>query len=442
MKQQQDQNKLDAPWLEQMRQEMSDCTDFGTTLPADGWDKIAAKLGAPSIAPEPEEKSHRKGIILWFSAAASFLLLLGLGLTLMMQTNEADEQSTLDNTSTVVAQADTEHIETIPTEPESVETISTKPEPVVDRPTAEKALPVKEIIKKVNTSSHLAMADTNTKPSPATDTPQKEEEVQQSAEPVADEAPVPTEKETQKAIESFESQLKQAETEVLMAMNDTKGKDENHSWHLGVAMNGNEPLDDSEYTTTGNPLPRYESIMTKRMAPAADNAKAPSTKSHSAAEDVYSSSNHRSFSLGATVSYDLTERLALQSGVVFTSLTSDLMLCNKQQAPQKVTYLGIPLQINVSLFQSGRWRLYASGGGMYDLPLRCTRDGKRLSYKTQQWSLSTAAGAQWLITKHFGLYVEPHLAYYLDNGKGSDVPTLFTEHPLCFNLQAGLQIRL
>ena len=57
-----------------------------------------------------------------------------------------------------------------------------------------------------------------------------------------------------------------------------------------------------------------------------------------------------------------------------------------------------------------------------------------------QWSVSAAAGAQVNFTKHLGLYAEPGIAYYFDDG--SQIETIRKEHPINFNLQFGLRFSL
>ena len=54
-----------------------------------------------------------------------------------------------------------------------------------------------------------------------------------------------------------------------------------------------------------------------------------------------------------------------------------------------------------------------------------------------QWSVSAAAGAQVNFTKHLGLYAEPGIAYYFDDG--SQIESIRIEHPFNFNLQFGLR---
>ena len=51
--------------------------------------------------------------------------------------------------------------------------------------------------------------------------------------------------------------------------------------------------------------------------------------------------------------------------------------------------------------------------------------------------MTGAVGAQVNFTRQIGLYIEPGIAYYFDDG--SDIETFRKEHPLNFNLQLGLR---
>ena len=58
--------------------------------------------------------------------------------------------------------------------------------------------------------------------------------------------------------------------------------------------------------------------------------------------------------------------------------------------------------------------------------------------KPLQFSVSGAVGAQLNATKRVGVYVEPGVAYYFDDG--SDIQTIRKENPFNFNIQAGIRL--
>lgn len=58
--------------------------------------------------------------------------------------------------------------------------------------------------------------------------------------------------------------------------------------------------------------------------------------------------------------------------------------------------------------------------------------------KPLQFSVSGAVGAQLNATKHIGIYVEPGVAYYFDDG--SDIQNDTKGESVHFNIQAGVRL--
>ena len=67
-----------------------------------------------------------------------------------------------------------------------------------------------------------------------------------------------------------------------------------------------------------------------------------------------------------------------------------------------------------------------------------TEEPKKETVKPLQFSVSGAVGAQVNATKRLGIYVEPGVAYYFDDG--SDIQTIRKENPFNFNIQAGIRL--
>jgi hypothetical protein len=57
-----------------------------------------------------------------------------------------------------------------------------------------------------------------------------------------------------------------------------------------------------------------------------------------------------------------------------------------------------------------------------------------------QFSLNAAAGAEYNITRQFGLYLEPALGYYFNDG--TSLQHYYKEHPLAPSIQFGLRLHL
>jgi hypothetical protein len=57
-----------------------------------------------------------------------------------------------------------------------------------------------------------------------------------------------------------------------------------------------------------------------------------------------------------------------------------------------------------------------------------------------QWSLNGSLGVQYDVIPLLGLYAEPGLSWYPDNG--SRLQNYFKDKPLTFSLQLGLRLNL
>ena len=55
-----------------------------------------------------------------------------------------------------------------------------------------------------------------------------------------------------------------------------------------------------------------------------------------------------------------------------------------------------------------------------------------------QWSVHLKLGASYVITKHFGLYAEPAVSYFINNGN-TDIANLWKDHPVTFSFHIGFR---
>ena len=63
-----------------------------------------------------------------------------------------------------------------------------------------------------------------------------------------------------------------------------------------------------------------------------------------------------------------------------------------------------------------------------------------IKVKPLQWSVNASAGVQFRLTKFMGVYAEPGIAYYFDDG--SEIKTIYKEKPVNFNLNLGVRFEL
>jgi hypothetical protein len=148
--------------------------------------------------------------------------------------------------------------------------------------------------------------------------------------------------------------------------------------------------------------------------------------------------------LGIKLSYPLNDRLSLQSGVGYTLLKSDLSY-SSMQIGQQLHYIGVPLGLRYQLWNSGRFSLYGAVGAMLE---KCVKNSSELpsaftdaalinTEKPWQCSLNAALGAEYRLDKAIGIYLEPGVGYFFEDG--TSVEHYYTEHPFVPSLEIGLR---
>ena len=157
--------------------------------------------------------------------------------------------------------------------------------------------------------------------------------------------------------------------------------------------------------------------------------------------------HYQPVSFGLSVGYPLSSRLSLSTGVVYTRLRSDFtnvvydMSISRQQT---LHYLGVPLNLQYHLWHSGSLNVYLSAGGAadYNIKTKMISNGveQQLDRDRWQFSMQGGIGLQYDVLPQLGLYAEPDVKYYFDNG--SAIRNFFKDKPLNLNLQFGLRLNL
>lgn len=157
--------------------------------------------------------------------------------------------------------------------------------------------------------------------------------------------------------------------------------------------------------------------------------------------------HHRPVSFGLTLSYPLTERLSLTTGLVYTKLSSDFtQVMNKMQIRREQTlhYVGVPLGLSYRLWELKGFRAYASAGALtyLNVATRVVTEGvtQEMEKDRAQLSLNGSLGLQYDVIPQIGLYVEPGLSYYPDNR--SHIQNFFKDKPVNLSLQVGLRVNI
>ena len=89
-------------------------------------------------------------------------------------------------------------------------------------------------------------------------------------------------------------------------------------------------------------------------------------------------------------------------------------------------------------------KTYLSGGFQADWNIHTSLQtqgvDQHLDKDRMQWSVSGALGVQYDIIPQIGLYAEPGIRHYFDNG--SRLRNIFKDKPTNFSLQVGLRLNL
>lgn len=163
------------------------------------------------------------------------------------------------------------------------------------------------------------------------------------------------------------------------------------------------------------------------------------------AEYIFTAEHHAPLSLGLSVRVPITSRFSLTSGLVYSRLKSNFT-SKYRHREQTLHYLGVPIGATYTLWNYRRLNIYAIGGMQAEFNVKASlKENSRanpisISKDRVQFSALVGPGLQLDLTKGFGIYFEPTVRYYFDNG--SDIENYFKEKPWNINLNAGLRLTL
>lgn len=166
--------------------------------------------------------------------------------------------------------------------------------------------------------------------------------------------------------------------------------------------------------------------------------------------------HHLPIRIGLSVAYALTDRLSISSGLTYTRLASDIKDASRESkyiGEQRLHYVGIPVNVSYKV-ASFRWLgLYGTAGVLAEKCVSGTTDEgyvenntmkytntHDISSKPLQMSVNAGVGIQFDLIDNVGIYAEPGLSYYFDDG--SALQTIYKEKPLNFNLNVGVRFKL
>lgn len=164
--------------------------------------------------------------------------------------------------------------------------------------------------------------------------------------------------------------------------------------------------------------------------------------------DLYEKTkHHQPISVGMQVGFHLLPKLKLSTGLVYTKVSSDFISGisdTRTVSTQDLHYIGIPLNLSYSVWEYKGLHTYvtAGGEGAVNIKNHTETDGevKESKRDKMQWSTNASVGIQYDFIPQLGVYVEPGMKYYFDNG--SLIENIFKDKKLNFNIQFGLRFNI
>ena len=163
-------------------------------------------------------------------------------------------------------------------------------------------------------------------------------------------------------------------------------------------------------------------------------------------------------SLGVRVSKGIAPNLSLETGVVYTYLSSKVTSESAYgiEENQNFHYLGVPISLNYEFYELGKTRFYLSVGGMVQKDIRGKYESKMgvskadiLYYKepyyiretikqsNPQFSVNASVGVAYPIYKKLYLYGTIGSTYYFD--AGNKYHTIYSDRKTQLDLNLGIK---
>lgn len=383
---------------------------------------------------EPRMKSRQRNFVWWIGssvAAAIAVMLLLLPFRMEEKLSEKiNEQMTSALTEGEIV-------------PDSIE-VSPNEAVAPD----DKTLHTKQLIAVVSVKQPVIQADEL----PGDSVTDRQPEVGQNVDTVVDtsagESGQEEKKESKKQID-----LNNYDSKKYRFVSPDKGKKEKRNWSVNASfgtggdvslnlLGGDNAIYDNDLNSSVNPGPPI-------IPPVVDP---PYTNNGMIPTDDYGDIDcSLPLSFGMTVRKDFSRYIGVETGLVYTYLSSRMSRSDKVSYSSRLNlhYLGIPVNLVVNLWDNPKWNIYLSGGVMLEKGLRSKQTQhtyalsgmetlvEKKGISGVQWSLNGSVGISYRLYREWSLYLEPRISYYFDN----DQPvSIRTENSVIVGLGAGFRL--
>ena len=166
--------------------------------------------------------------------------------------------------------------------------------------------------------------------------------------------------------------------------------------------------------------------------------------------------HHYPIKVGLSVGWGISNRLTLLSGVNYSYLSSEKTVGGIDagyKEEQNLHYVGVPMAISFKIWNNRKLSVYATGGTEVDFCVSGKAEKTHYSASSvvssskenvkdnkPQWSVNATAGVQYDISKQWGVFLEPGIGYFFDNG--SSVDNIYKDKPFNINLNVGFRLNV
>ena len=423
-----DKHSREDQWTQRLRDHLA---DIEAPVPDDLWEKIEARL--PKGVASPTPKKEARIVPLWARWAAAAVIVGGLVILWNVKSGMWNENSLLSSKSETTKKTSAEKTPALMKSKKSEESESSESiEQGVKAPTLlAEEIPM-ESEKKVE-ETPLVPVSSEEKPNEPILPVSSEEKSNESIQPISSEkkpndsekSPENVIRELNQKIAAYKQRRSGSATINLYASNGFG----NQSYRNGVLMS-QELL--SNYDYYRNPDSHGTRVGNSPVYLA----------NHEERQNFY-----QPISFGLSVNIPISSKFSVSTGVVYTRLSSDFTsIANSlvYERQQKLHYVGIPLTVQYNVWQWYGLNVYATAGGQADFNVKAymTTEGTetKLEKDDWQWSVNAALGVQYNFIPQLGIYVEPGIKHYFNNG--SHIQNYFKHRPTNFNLQIGLRLNM
>ena len=406
-------------WMDKLKEKLQ---DYSEPMPASGWEQLEKEL-----VPPVEKRilyPYRK----WVATAAAVLLVAAISLSIyFLNTPTAEEirrtaTPMLGGDPDILPQTDAPDVQVVKVEPaRAIRPIVAQAKKIAERQGTEPSVPV-EAVREIAGGKETVQQMANEK-----------EEIEKEPVVAKEESPV------------VRSHKRSGQDKLHIPVEKPESK--KGRWSLGAAVGNAGGISLTGNDLAGGGIPNEQRLNLVSNAAEGEIIRIPDNQMVVFKEgvpylkrmdEIVDIKHHQPISFGLSVRKGLAKGFSVETGLTYTLLSSDVeMSGGNAMIDQKLHYIGIPVRANWNFFDKDRFTLYVAAGGMIEKCVYGKLGSEKQTVKPVQLSVAGAVGAQFNATKHVGIYVEPGVAYFFDDG--SNVQTIRKETPCNFNIQAGIR---